>query len=95
MMEPYVETCGGLTLDLSQIKCFKQERFYPQQNYKHRMIVVFKTRYDYIKHPGTNKYIKQKYDETVEYEFPDYATAKAHVSDWQKLWEKYLLTRIP
>jgi len=87
-MEAETLTYGGLTLDLSQVKCFKQIGCFGES--KHSMIVVFKTRYDYIKHPETGKYIKQKYNETVEVGFPDFATASAYIRDWEDYWEKYL-----
>ena len=87
-MKPETRTYGGVTLDLSQVKCFKQIGCFEGQ--KNSMIVVFKTRYDYIKHPATGKFIKQKYNETVEVDFPDFATASAYIKDWEDMWEKYL-----
>ena len=90
-MEVKVVTYNGLTLDLSQVKCFKQEDcFYGKKN---SMIVVFKTRYDYIKNPKTGKFIKQKYNETVEFDFPDFETPRTIIADWREIWEKYLETQ--
>jgi hypothetical protein len=87
-MKPKTQTYGGVTLDLSQVKCFKQGGLNGEG--KDSMIVVFKTRYDYIKHPETGKFVKQEYNETVEVDYPNYATAKAHIKDWEGYWEEYL-----
>jgi len=87
-MKHEVVTHEGLTLDLSQVKCFKREDYFYGKN--HRMIVEFKTRYDYIKHPETGKFIKQKFNETVEFDFPDHATASAIIKEWKEIWQEYL-----
>ena len=87
-MKSEVVTHEGLTLDLSQIKCIKQVGcFYEKRNC---MIVVFKTRHDYIKHPKTGKFLKQKYNEIVEFDFPDYNTAVTIIGEWREIWREYL-----
>ena len=87
-MRPEVITHNGLTLDLSQIKCIKQEDYF--EGKYNRMVVIFKTRYDYIKNPQTKKLIKQKYNESVEFDFPDYDTARTVIGEWRDIWGKYL-----
>ena len=92
-MKPEIVEHNGLVLDLSQVKCFKQEGCYIGTGFglpKHGMIVEFKTRYDYIKHPASGKFIKQKYNETVEFDFPDFKTATTIIGEWEKIWRKYL-----
>ena len=87
-MYPQVVTHNGLTLDLSQIKCIIHgDYFYGK---KTQMIVVFKTRYEYIKNPYTEKFIKQKINETVAFDMPDYHTAITVIGEWKEIWGKYL-----
>ncbi len=90
-MRPEVVTHSGLTLDLSQIKCIKQEDYFEGKH--NRMVVEFKTRYDYIQHPKTGEFLKQKYNENVEFDFPDYETARIIISEWREIWHKYLETQ--
>ncbi len=55
-MQPEVVTHNGLTLDLSQIKCIIHGDYFDGK--KTQMIVVFKTRYEFIYHPEKDKFIK-------------------------------------
>ena len=93
-MKPEVVEHNGLMLDISQVKCFKyKSAVFDEKHYngeKYTIIVEFKTRYDYIKHPETGKYIKQKYNETVECVFYDMITAQNSFEEWGKIWRKYL-----
>lgn len=89
MNSPRLVTHAGLTLNLSQIKCFKLNGFTSLDN-RNTLVVEFKTRYDYIQHPGTKEFEKQEYKEKAEVEFPDYDTAVAHRDEWEEIWQDYL-----
>jgi len=89
MNSPRVITHAGLTLNLSQIKCFKLNQFHNigKQN---TLVVEFKKRYDYIQNPDTREFEKQEYNEQTDLEFPNYETAKAYTDEWIEIWQEYL-----
>ncbi|NJW51954.1 hypothetical protein [Salinimicrobium oceani] len=89
MNSPRMVTHAGLTLNLSQIKCFKLNGFSTigKQN---TLVVEFKTRYGYIENPQTGKFEKQEYTEHTEMEFPDYETAVVFRNEWEEIWQEYL-----
>lgn len=89
MNSPRLVTHAGLTLNLSQIKCFKLNSF-TNVGKSNTLVVEFKTRYDFIQHPETNEFEKQEYNEKTELEFPDYDTAKAYSEEWIEIWQEYL-----
>lgn len=89
MNSPRLVTHAGLTLNLSQVKCFRLSNF-SGIGKKNTMTVEFKTRYDFIQHPQTGEWEKQEYNETTELQFPDYETAKAYTSEWTDIWQEYL-----
>ena len=89
MNSPRLTTHAGLTLNLSQIKCFKLNSF-STIGKKNTLVVEFKTRYGYVEHPETGKFEKQEYNEQTEVEFPDYDTAVAHRDEWVDFWQDYL-----
>lgn len=90
-MKPKVITNEGFTVDLSQIKSIQQS--YSNGADKNTVTIEFKTRYDYIQHPGTGKFIKQKYSETSKREFGGFEEAAMFVVELRKIWEEYLNTQ--
>jgi hypothetical protein len=72
---PRLVTHAGLTLNISQVKCFRLSNF-SGIGKRNTMTVEFKTRYDFIQHPQTGKWEKQEFNEMTELQFPDYETAK-------------------
>ena len=89
MNSPRLATHAGLTLNLSQIKCFKLNGF-TSLDKRNILVVEFRTRYDFIQHPETGEFQKQEYNEQAEVEFPDYETATAHRDEWIDIWQEYL-----
>jgi hypothetical protein len=89
MNSPRLVTHSGLTINLSQVKCFRLNSF-TDIGKKNTLVVEFKTRYDYIQYPETNEFEKQEYNEQTEIEFPDYDTAKAYSDEWIEIWQEYL-----
>ena len=89
MNSPRLVTHAGLTLNLSQIKCFKLNSF-SNIGKQNTLVVEFKTRYSYIEHPQTGKFEKQEYTEQTEVEFPDYETAVVFRDEWEEIWQEYL-----
>jgi hypothetical protein len=89
MNSPRLVTHAGLTINLSQVRCFRLNSF-TDIGKKNTLVVEFKTRYDYIQYPETNEFEKQEYNEQTEIEFPDYDTAKAYSDEWIEIWQEYL-----
>jgi hypothetical protein len=89
MNSPRLITHGGLTLNISQVKCFRLSNF-SGIGKRNTLTVEFKTRYDYIQNPITGKFEKQEYNETTELEFPDYDTAVVYTDEWIEIWQSYL-----
>jgi len=87
-MTPELVSHNGLTLNLAEIKCIKCGDYFEGKNFQ--MIVIFKTRYEFLKHPKTGKYFKQKFNETVSFDFPDFETAVTVIGEWREIWDKYL-----
>ncbi|NCP83918.1 MAG: hypothetical protein COW66_08340 [Flavobacteriaceae bacterium CG18_big_fil_WC_8_21_14_2_50_34_36] len=86
---PRVITHGGVTLNLSTIKCFKLQT-HRDLGKTNVMVVEHKKRYDYIQHPQTHEYEKQEYNETTEVEYSSYDSAEAHRNEWEEIWQDYL-----
>lgn len=89
MNSPRVATHAGLSLNLSQIKCFRLNNF-NDIGKNNTLTVEFKTRYGYIQHPETGEWEKQEYNEITELTFPDYETVTAYTNEWIEIWQEYL-----
>lgn len=87
MTSPKIETIGGFTLNLADIKCIKPG---PDDDSRNMLIFQFKTRYDYIKNPETQEYEKREYNECAEVEFYSYDSLVAHSNEWIVAWTPYL-----
>ena len=90
MPTPKVVTHAGLMLDLAQVKCFKLSPFITDENDTKQLIVEFKTRLEYVFHPGTQQWAKEYFAEQTEYDFPSYDAAKAYLREWEEIWQGYL-----
>ncbi len=89
MNSPRLAPHAGLTLNLSQIKCFKLNGF-TSQDKRNTLVVEFHNRYDFIQHPESGEFEKQEYSEQTEVQFPDYQTAVVHRDEWMDIWQEYL-----
>jgi hypothetical protein len=89
MNSPRVVTHGGVTLNLSTIKCFKLQT-HRDLGKTNVMVVEHKKRYGYIQHPQTHEYEKQEYDEITEVEYSSYESAEANRNEWEEIWQDYL-----
>jgi hypothetical protein len=87
-MKHELATENGLTIDLSQIKCIKREISFNDRSKK--IIVELKTRYEYIEHPATCRFQKQKISDTIVYECSDYLEACQYQLELKDTWQKYL-----
>lgn len=54
------------------------------------MVIVHKTRYDYIKNKATGENEKQEYNEKTEVEYASYEMADAYRDEWVEIWQDYL-----
>jgi hypothetical protein len=87
MPTPRLVTSAGLTINMAEVKCFRLSDF----DYgKNTLIVEFKTRYDYLRHPQTGAYEKQEYNESTEMGFPTYESAALYRDELVALWQDYL-----
>lgn len=86
-----IVTHAGLMLDLAQVKCFKLSPFIVDGNDTKQLVVEFKTRLEYVFHPGSQKWEKEYFAEQIEYEFPGYDTAQAYLREWEEIWQDYLV----
>ena len=86
MHTPYIELPSGLSIDVSQLKCFKINLYGGPAN----VTVEYKTRYEYIYNPSTEEYEKHEYNDSTVVECPDYGTAKLFVEEWNEIWQRYL-----
>lgn len=93
MNSPRVVYHGGLTVNLSEVKCFHLSNF-SGIGKRNTLTVEFKTRFDFIRNPETGGFEKQEYNEKTELEFPDYDTAKAYTDEWIEIWQDYLNGRL-
>ena len=82
-----VVTHGGLTLNLSTIKCFKLTTHAGEAN---SLIVEHKQRFGYIQHPKTGEFEKQEYQDVTSMGYSDYETASAYRDEWEDIWQSYL-----
>lgn len=89
MNSPRLVTHAGLTLNLSQVKCFKLNSF-STFGKKNTLVIEFKTRYGFIEHPKTGEFLKQEYNEQTEVEFPDHEIAVVYRDEWENIWQEYL-----
>ena len=85
-----IVTHAGLMLDLAQVKCFKLSPFLIDGNNINQLVVEFKTRLEYVFHPGTQHWEKHTMNEQIEQEFPSYNTAEAYLREWEEIWQDYL-----
>jgi hypothetical protein len=77
-------------LDLAQVKCFKLSPFTSLDDDTRQMIVEYKTRLEYVLHPGTHQWGKEHFAERITYDFPSYDTAQAYLREWEEIWQDYL-----
>ena len=90
MPKPKIASHAGIMLDLSQVKCFKLSPFIIDGNDLNQLIVEFKTRLEYVFHPGTQEWEMHRVNEQIEHEFPSYDTAQAYLEEWEEIWQRYL-----
>jgi hypothetical protein len=87
-MKPYIVTQNGLTIDLSQVKCFKHI-LYDGDN---TLTVEFKVRYEYLLDPNTGEFVKQEIHDKAEFIYRSYDELIQAILEWKRTWQKYLDT---
>lgn len=80
----------GLSIDLSQLKCFRINT----GEGPCIVTVEFKSRQEYVYNPETVEYELQVCSDQTEIEFDGYDSAVMFVEDWNKIWQKYLDDRV-
>ena len=90
MPNPKIVTHAGLMLYLAQVKCFKLSPFITDGNDTNQLIVEFKTRLEYVLHPGTQRWEKEYFAEQIKYDFLSYDVAHAYLREWEEIWQNYL-----
>jgi hypothetical protein len=84
---------GGISLDLSRIKSFHIDTWTPNKR-SHILRIELNSRYEYIYHPGRDKYEKIHILDFIEHPYSDYSMAEAYRNEWQEYWEDYLNGRL-
>ncbi len=89
MKESKIVNSGGVSFDISQVKCFKlnSNRDFGPTN---KLVIEFKTRAEYIWNPEIGIYEKQLYNDTIEVEFSDWETARNYTIEFEEIWQDYL-----
>ena len=88
-MKSKIVTHGGVSLDLSTVKCFKLNTN-NSLGPTNLLIVEHKTRKEYVYNPDKDRHEIQEFNETSKVEYPDYDTAVAYRDEWEEIWQDYL-----
>lgn len=86
MNEPNVVEHYGLSLDISQLKCFRLNIV----DNTNIVEIEYKSSYGYIYNPLTEEYEKHKYSDNTLIEFSDKMDAEGFVEEWSRIWQDYL-----
>lgn len=88
-LQPKVVNHAGISVDLSQVKCFKLSPF-SSINKTNTLVIEFKRRVEYIYNPSTQQYHKEEINDITELEFPDWETAWQYTDELEEIWQSYL-----
>jgi len=80
---------GGQTVNIANVKNMKLAQFTDSEK-NNTIIIEFKTRYEYIYNPNTDKYELIEINDVAEEEFPDWSSASAYFEEWKGVWQYYL-----
>ena len=80
---------GGVSIDLSQIKCFKLSPLSTLRK-KETLVIEFKKRVEYIFNPVSGEHEKEEINDFTEVEFPDWETARQSTNELEEIWQHYL-----
>lgn len=91
MNHPKVVTHAGVTLDLSQVKCFKLSPFsLSDDDETNRILIELKPRLEYVFHPGSRAWEKETVSDSISQPFASYDQAAAYLREWEDIWQDYL-----
>ena len=88
MNKPTVIYHEKIALDLSKIKCIKLVSKSVRD--VNRILIEFKTRYEYVFNPNTGVYDKEKIDDFTELIYPEYDMARMVVIEFKEIWQDFL-----
>ena len=80
---------GGQTVNIANVKNIKLSQF-TEFGKNYTIIIEFKTCYEYIYNPNTDKYKMIEINDVAEEEFPDWSSASAYFEEWKGIWQYYL-----
>jgi hypothetical protein len=80
---------AGVSVDLSQVKCFKLSPF-SSIGKTNILVIEFKKRLEYIYNPFTETHEQQEINDFTEVEFPDWETARQYTQELEEIWQDYL-----
>ena len=86
MNKSHIEIHEGLSIDLSQLKCFRINTGYGEP----WVIVEYKMRHEYVYNPESDAYELQVCNDQTKIEFTSYEGSVMFVEEWNKIWQKYL-----
>ena len=91
MPVPKVVTHAGVTVDLSQVKCFKLSPFTLNNDEANDWLIIeLKSRIEYIFHPQSRKGEKETINDAIRQQFASYDQATAYLREWEEIWQRYL-----
>lgn len=90
MNSPKVVTDGRISINIADLKCIKVMSEKHENFKKFFLIFEFKTRFEYIINPETQKFERTEFNDIASHEFSEYEMAVAYKSDWESMWQDYL-----
>jgi hypothetical protein len=91
MLTPKVVSHAGITLDLSQVKCFKLSPFaLNDDEAADWLIIELKSRIEYVFHPQSRKWEKETINDAIQQQFASDEQATAYLREWEEIWQSYL-----
>lgn len=80
---------AGLTIDISQVKCFKLSSV--SKNKMQVLSIEFKTRHGgYIRNPLSEGYEKLEFNDSIKVMYRNPESAKKDLKEWEQIWEAYI-----
>lgn len=90
MNTPKVVSDGKISINIADLKCIKVESKKDENLKKYFLVFEFKTRFEYIFNPETQKFEKTEFNDIASQEFSEYEMAVAYKEDWESIWQDYL-----
>ncbi|MCX6244658.1 MAG: hypothetical protein NTU98_08135 [Bacteroidetes bacterium] len=88
MNKPNIIYHEGIAIDISLVKSIKLVSKSVQD--LQRVVIEFKTRYEYVFNPNKGVHEKEKIDDVTELTYDDFGIAQQIVKEFMEIWQDYL-----